>query len=347
MAKAAKEVYLSPAQKAWVTRRNGTPKPAPRPRPKLEPQVKIKLPAEVETVSSNDMILRTVVFSLTFSKIGNRRKIDNALFEFSGEAAGEVDKESVNATKKLIESEELDQINSLYGELSRYVQTRALPSHIKRGVYLLPKVFDDEVNGEVKNCETKVEPIVESLVSKLALLKKEAKQRLGPLYNEDDYPTAAELRAAFNIRARTWKIDSADGLSQERDREEREKTKADWAETRETIKLVMRTQMKEMVDHLVERLSPNEHGEKKSFRENMLPKFSEFLSVFDARNITNDVQMKVLVERAKSLVTKADTELLRNDEVVRDYIRSGFENIKTLLDPMVAKKAHRSIRIED
>jgi hypothetical protein len=102
-----------------------------------------------------------------------------------------------------------------------------------------------------------------------------------------------------------------------------------------------------MVNHMVEKLKPDTDGKAKIFRESSIEKLSDFLSTFETRNITNDVQMKILVDKAKNLIGKADAGMLREDKTVRDYVRHGFETIKCLLDPMVANKPHRSIRVED
>ena len=225
-------VYLSPAKKAWLTRKANAENPKPvKPRPKMEPHAPIKLPKDVKLVSAAEIMIRTTVLGLTFSGIGNRRKISNDQIEVTEGAARnkqrvEVDKGWINATKQLLDAEELNQITSLYGELRRYVEARALPSHIKKGVYLLPVSFSEDVNTRLKAGQGELAPLVESIVGRLDTLKKESKQRLAELYDEDDYPTAAELRAAFRIHWRFWNVDSAKNLeavSKEVYEEERKK----------------------------------------------------------------------------------------------------------------------------
>lgn len=352
-AKTQASVYLSPAKKAWATRKANAENPKPaKPRPKMEPHAPIKLPKDVRFVSAAEIMVRTTVLGLTFSGIGNRRKISNEQIEVTeGKQRVEVDKGWISATKQLLDAEELTKITSLYGELRRHVEARALPSHIKKGVYLLPVSFSEDVNTRLKTGQTELEPLVESIVNRLGSLKKESKQRLQELYDEDDYPTAAELRAAFRIHWRFWNVDSAKNLeavSREVYEEERKKAEQDWSELRETIRALLRTQLSELVDHMVDRLKPDADGRPKTFKESSLGKIQDFLSTFEARNITDDAQMQVVVERVRGLVIKADADMLRTDETVRDYVRQGFETIKSTLDPMVVsiKKKHRNIRIE-
>ncbi len=357
---AQKSMRRLAALKAWETirARRHLPTPKPRPRPKMEPHKKIVLPKQDKSVSAGEMMLKTVVLVLTFNGIGNRRKVQSDEFQVAS-APNAKDDNWFNTTKKLLDAEELEKITSLYGEHRRFVESRALPSMIKKGVYLLPLDFVEEVNARLKQGEKDLEPLVESMVKKLNTYISEAKARLSKVkvgnevknfFNEDDYPTGKELRAAFKLTWRFVYVDSAKNLeavSKEVYEEERAKAEAAWAETRETIKQLLRTQLSEMVDHLVTRLEPDESGKKKIIRDDSTNKLQEFLQTFDSRNITNDTAMKVLVDKAKGLIKTADADMLRTDKTVRDYVRHGFETIQTLLSGMVTDKPHRSIRLED
>lgn len=353
---------LNAAQKAWVTRRKMQNLP-PKPPLVLKPIGKIVLPKEVKikTVSADRMFVKTAVFVLTTNAIGNHRQAKGDFGENVFRVVADATTESVkkknpfNTTKELMEAPELDEIFSLYGELRRFVETRTLPLAGLRSARLLPNEFDEEVNARVVETREKIEPLVEQLAKNLPRYKAEAKIRLSKVkvgneiknfYNEDDYPTAAQIRASFNISARSYKIDSAGGLSKKREKEEREKLAADWVETRDTIKLLLRTQMKEFVDHLVGRLSPNIHGEKQTFHVSSLEKFNDFLNTFNVKNLPDDDQLKVLVDKAKGIMSQTtDVELLRTNNELREYVHHGFSTIQTLLGPMIGKPVHRKIHI--
>jgi hypothetical protein len=347
------------ALKAWETMRSkgivpGKPKP-PRPKLKLVPHTPIKMPKQVGVVSASQMMARTVVLVLTISGIGNRRKVNLDAINITAKndkqkAQQQIDDQWLGVTKKLFDSEELDEITSIGNEARQWVENRALPSHIKKGVYLLPIDFIEETNTKLKEFEARRKPLVEKMIRRLDEHKAEAKARLRDLFDEDQYPTPNQLRAAFSIRWRFVYVDSAKNLeavSKEIYEEERKKAEASWAETRETIKQLLRTQLSEMVNHLVDKLKTDTDGKVKIFRESSIGKMEEFLGTFDARNIVNDQQMKILVDKAKSLIKTADVERLRTDKSVRDYVRHGFETIKVLLDPMVVDKPHRRIIVED
>jgi hypothetical protein len=334
------------AVKANATRKlkKSLPPPPPRKRMKLAPQEPIKLPKNVAVVPVAEMMAKTVVLVLTISGIGNRRKIDPKLIQV------DADKDWINATKKLYNSEELDEINSIGNETRMWVESRALPSNIKRGVHLLPVDFIEETDAHLKEANARRRPLVEKMIRRLDVLEAEAKERLKTLHDPSQNFTPDQLRAAFSITWRYVYVDSAKNLesvSPELYAEECKKAEAAGAELRETIQQLLRTQFAEKVHHFVDRLTPGEDGRQKVFRDGSVDKMEEFLATFTPRNITNDVQMRILVDKAKSLMGHADADTLRTNEDLREYVRHGFETIQSLLDPMIASKPHRRIQLED
>jgi hypothetical protein len=336
----------SAARKAWETRRaNGTaPSKSPRPPIKLTPLAPINLPKNVKAIPVEQMLSKTVVLVLTISGIGNRRKVDPKMITV------DADKAWLGVTKKLYESEELDEINSIGNETRMWVESRALPSNIKRGVHLLPVEFIEEVDAKMKDGNARRVPLVEKMIRRVKEYQANAKARLNKLYDESQYLTPAQLRAAFDIRWRYVWVDSAkqlESVSPELYAEECKKAQAAGVELRESIQQLMRAEFMEKLNHFIDRLSPNEHGEKKSFREGSIDKFREFCKIYNPRDITNDVQVRTLVEHAESLMGDVDVDSLRNNDDLRKHIRTGFENIKNALDPLVVDKPHRRIIIEE
>ena len=333
----------SAAKKAWDTRRAQRDTP-PRPKLKLVKLAPIKLPKETKAIPVAEMLAKTVVLVLTISSIGNRRKVDPKMITV------DADKNWLGVTKKLYESEELDEINSIGNETRMWVESRALPSNIKRGVHLLPVQFIEEVDAKMKDGNARRAPLVEKMIRRLKEYQANAKARLKDLYDESQYFSPAQLRAAFDIRWRYVWVDSAKQLetvSPELYAEECKKAEAAGHELRESIQQLMRAEFMEKLSHFIERLTPNEHGENKSFREGSITKFQEFLTIYNPRDITNDVQVRTLVGRVQGLMENVNAEGLRTNDELRQYLRTGFETIKTLLDPLVVDKPHRRIILED
>jgi hypothetical protein len=294
--------------------------------------------------SALDMMQRTVALVVTFGGIGNRRKVSTSQIEV------EADKEWLSVSKKLIEADELEAIHHLDAKIKSYLDTRALPSLFKRGIFLLPISLVEEVNVKLSSYSHDRRMLVDALVKVYTSHVKEAKIRLRDLYNEQDYPTKEQLRAAFTISWQFTSFNTPAALNQiSRELYEAEKAKAEacWVEAREAIQQLLRANMQEMVNHLVDKLSPGEEGKKKIFRDTAVSKFQEFLQTFDARNVTDDAQLKKLVDQAKNLLEGVDPQVLRSNEGARDSVRAGFEKIKAAIDPMIVVKPRRAIQLDD
>lgn len=348
--KSASTGEMSPAKKAWLTMkakygptgRKAAAPPAPpkvkKVMPKHEP---IKLP-KPKPASAQEMAGRTLVFILTFRGIGNRRKVDTSNITI------DADKEWIGVSKKLIDAPQLKAISSLDGEARRYAESLALPSTIKKGVYLMPTSLVEQVDEKLASYVTRRKVLVNELIVGYAELISEAKTRLKNLFNQSDYPTPDFLKNAFQLNWRFVSVNPPDRTmaSEKIFAKEMQKAEAEWAKTREMIQQALRANLAEMVDHLSQKLASTD-GKKKVFKENSIAKLTDFLGTFDARNITNDVQLKVLVDKAKLLLRDTDAETLRNDEDIRDYVAGGFESIKKALEPMIINKPIRAIHLEE
>lgn len=343
---------MNAAAKAWETRRAKANQSAPAPKKKIKlvPQEPIKMPKKPEPATAAEMMLRTVVLLITVNGIGNYRKVDpDSLNITDVETDKTVNKEWFGTHKKLMKAPELKKIQSICNKAKAYVFKLALPWSLKSGIYLLPREFQEELNTKLIEFQAELKPQIEGLADRLPEYKKEAKREQGHQFNENQFPTAAKIRSAFRITWRFLHIDSAQGLSKELYEQERKKAEEEWGETRDIIQTMLRTQLSEMVNHLVDKLTPVNSPSgplRKIFKAGSIDNLNQFLSSFDARNITNDAQLKVLVDQAKRLIKDADPETLRTNEEVCDYTRHGFETIKLLLDPMIITKPRRHIELD-
>lgn len=293
---------------------------------------------------------RAVGMVLTFTGIGNRRKVSVSQIDVTGDIEKKTDKAWLAVSKKLIDAEELDAIASLDGEIRQYIETRALPSNLKKGIYLLPVEFIEEVNGRLTVFADQRKELVEKLIAVYADLTREAQTRLDKLFNSADYLTREDLACSFRV---TWQYVTFDTpaslatISTHLYEEEKKKAEAAWKEASAAIQELLRVSMAELVDWMVDKLTPAPNGKQKVFRDSSIEHFQDFLATFNAKNITDDAQLKVLVDRAKSLVGGIKPDRLRDNWSTRDTVRSGFESIKKALDPMIIDRPKRAISFED
>lgn len=107
---------------------------------------------------------------------------------------------------------------------------------------------------------------------------------------------------------------------------------------------MMREVLMEMVSHLQERLTPSADGKKKILHESAIDNLREFLNNFELRNVTNDKDLALEVEKAKALLVGTSAATLRSSEEWREKLRAGMEHITKNLGEMVVDKTGRKFR---
>src|SRR6185437_4238201 len=296
-----------------------------------------------------EMMVRTVALALTFSGIGNRKKVASNRVEIK-EAESQPDPDFISTSKKLLDAPELKAISKLDTQIREYVDAKSVPSMMKRGVYLMKTENVVEVSAKLEEFAVRRRDLVEKLSAALNTRIEESQKRLGDLFCLSEYPTSEYIQATFQLR---WQYVSfrtpvsLKQISEDVYEREREKTEKEWAEAREVIQQTLRSGMADMISHLVEKLKPGEDGKAKTFKASSVSKFKDFLATFDERNIANDEELKKIVDQARGVLDGVDAKTLRSEELTREFTRSRFETIKQSLDEMIVKKPTRAITFDE
>jgi hypothetical protein len=286
---------------------------------------------------------KAIILKLEFHRPGNQRKLK------ADQYTVDADKDMVHATKQLLDSDELKAVAKFDSETWNYVASRALPSTIK-GFWVMPVGLLEEVDGVLESRATKRGELVDVAVKAYPKLLAKAPELLRGVYDESDYPSADEFRRAFGFSWRYVSFGVPEQLEQIKAdvfKREQDKAAKHWEQATEGMQALMRHDMAEMVDHMIDRLTPTEDGKVKVFRSSMIDNVHDFLTTFEARNITDDAQLQKLVAKARGLVDGVAHDTLKTDAEVRDKVRKGMSVIKTSLDKLVVIRPTRKIRFEE
>ena len=90
---------------------------------------------------------------------------------------------------------------------------------------------------------------------------------------------------------------------------------------------------------------PISDGKPARFHQTTVSKLVDFLDGFDFRNVTDDTELKSLVERAKSLMSGVSAKGLKTAADLRNQVRAGMDEIAVRLDTMIVRKGARKIRL--
>lgn len=300
-----------------------------------------KKPVKSVKVKGN-IVEMSAFLAVKFGIMGNLRKISGTAMLDT-----DADKTLLKVSKTLVESEELEAVRSADGKMRAYLYNTCLPWDL--GVMLLPRDMVVEVTDKMEEFRAEREALVETFLAAYPNLIEEAASKLGSLYNHADYASVDEARTKFYFTYNwlTFGVsDTLKAISADLYKKEEQKIAEQMNAAASEITFIMREQMLKLVAHLEERLTPSEDGKKKVLRDTPVSNLQEFLGKFAKYNVTGDVKLAELVERAHELVGGTSAETLRSSDEWREKIRKGMEGIKGQLSGMVEDAAGRKFRDE-
>ena len=165
------------------------------------------------------------------------------------------------------------------------------------------------------------------------ILDEAARQRLGDLYNEADYP--ASLDGLFDM---TWDFPSVEPpdylqrLSPKLHEQECRRVQARIDEAVQLAEAAFTAELAKLVEHLPERLTGQVDGKPKVFRDSMITNLTEFFERFGNLNVRSNEQLDELVERAQQVVRGVEPQQLRDSRSLRRQVASQHSGVQSALD---------------
>ncbi len=287
----------------------------------------------------------SLIFSLTIRMPGNSRKVSSEQFEV------EADKKMVHASKDLLDSAELKAIGKLDRAFRTVVQNRCLSaSFLRGGFYLLPVRLIEEMETQVEKYRAAREALIAEFLTAYPEQREAAARRLGALYNELDYPSEEGLRRAFAVETRYVSFDVPGRLKEfKRELYEREsqKLKEDLEAASAEVREALRVSLAGYVEYLADRLKPGPDGKAKIFKNKPVERFQEFITLFEARNVTDDAELSKLVEQAKEVLSGVTPTQLRKSPEVRESVQKAMESLKQEAASMITTGSGRKFIFDD
>jgi hypothetical protein len=300
------------------------------------------LPFPMVHDAGQDLARKTVCIKVERHRLGNSKKVNSSQVEV------DTDKALIRVSKFLWESKEYAAIRNFDGEVTRYLEETCLP--FERGIHLCPLPLLKQVEAKMHEFSESRRELVKAFVAAYPELCQTAPSRLRALHNPLDYPPVEQVRAAF---AFTWRYvsfgvpDQLREISAEIWAEEREKASRVMTEAVAEVQSVMRTAMTDLVRHMHDRLQDGPDGKPARFHQTTVSKLVAFLDSFEFRNVTDDAELKELVERAKGLLSGVTAKDLKTTTELRSQVRGGMADLAARLDNLIVRKGSRKLRLEE
>lgn len=289
---------------------------------------------------------RTILLSLNVSVLGVRRKVSTDAVEV------QADKNLLSVSKKLLECDEFNAVNTVVRELKAYLRKRSIPgvSFVKGGIYPVPAIAIEDIDQRVQAFILLFAGRVARFCEVYEARASECRDRLGVLGDLTEYPPAEKVKQSFGITYEYITLGPPSKLakiSPELFQREKAKLAATLQGAADQAQQAMRQLFSEIINHITERLTPGPDGKKKKFNATMVGNFKEFLATFKDRNITEDATLEALVTQAQNILAGKDVKELRKDDATRDSVQKGMTAIKTALDGMLTSQVSRQITLDD
>ena len=193
--------------------------------------------------------------------------------------------------------------------------------------------FTEELNEAVSNLD-------EQYLS----LKSAARERLGSLFNDDDYPMT--LIGLFEVSWDFPSVEPPDYLRQlnpELYEQECQRVQSRFEEAVRLAEDAFLGELSQLVSHLTDRLSGQADGRPKVFRDSAIGNLHEFFERFRSLNVRSNEQLDVLVAQCQGIVQGIQPQELRKRDTLRQQVASELSGVQAALDGLLIDRPRRQI----
>lgn len=296
------------------------------------------------TSASQQLRTTMAAMRLSFTWFGVRKSLTAEQKAEAAETFG-ADGDVLSAGKRLINTKhpKYKAVTSIRNRAVSLWKAISLPFP-EPGIRLVKQDDVESINGQMQALKDELGHAVAELDQHYWELKTAARDRLGRLYNESDYP--ATLSGLFDM---SWDWPSVEPppylrqLSPSLYREECQRVQARFDEAVRLAEQAFIEELSKLVSHLTERLSGNDDGQPKIFRDSAVENLTSFFQRFRELNIGSSEQLDELVEQAQGIVRGVQPQQLRDDGTLRQQIATQLSGVQSVLDGLLVDQPRRRI----
>ncbi|MDA1055834.1 MAG: hypothetical protein O3C40_36050 [Planctomycetota bacterium] len=298
-----------------------------------------------EVNSASDRLRTTMAAArLSFNWLGVRKSLNSQQKDQAADSFGAEGK-FLSAGKKLLDTSHpaFKAVTAIRGRAVAYWKGVSLP-YPEPGLRLIRQDAVTEFDSKVAEFRVELEDAVAELDRHYDELREAARGRLGDLFDPSDYPPT--LSGMFGIEHDYPSVEPPDYLRQlspELYEQECRRVQSRFDEAVQLAEQAFLEELAKLVDHLAERLSGQDDGKPKVFRDSAVTNLSDFFERFRALNVRSNDQLDELVERAQGVVNGVAPQDLRDSGSLRQQIASQLSSVQSSLDGLLVDRPRRNI----
>ena len=231
------------------------------------------------------------------------------------------------------------------GKARNYLRKISLPFPIK-GCVLVPKKLIPEIQEHLKEIEWHYNSAVEDFLYWYPQTVKDAKESLGELFDECDYPTQEAVKNKFRFQWRYITIGPSVSrvLPPSIYKEEVKKFQELMEQARSEAITALREEFVDLVTNIADKLQNHDDGRPRKLRDAAVENLKQFLDNFSSRNIFDDAQLTELVEQCRGIITSTNANAIRGNTQVREEVHLQMEKILAGIDASLEDLPRRRLR---
>lgn len=251
----------------------------------------------------------------------------------------------LSAGKKLLDTKHpaWKDLTSVRGRILAHWRDSTLP-YPDPGIRLIRQDRIAEFDTKMRAFQDELARAVSNLDLSYGELKQMARDRLGDLYNPDDYP--ATLEEMFAVEWDFPSVEPPDYLRQLHPdiyRQECQRVRDRFGEAVRLAEVAFTEELSKLISHLTERLSGTEDGKPKVFRDSAVTNLTEFFQRFRELNIGSNDQLEQLVTDAQGIIRGVQPQSLRQDVSTRREVATELSRVQSVLDGLMIDRPRRNL----
>ena len=251
----------------------------------------------------------------------------------------------LSAGKKLIDTKHpaYKAVTAIRGKVQSYSKSLSLP-YPEPGVRLIRQDKIDEFAAKMQEFQEELAEAVATLDRRYSELKATARNRLGSLYNSADYPES--LRGLFSIEFDFPSVEPPNYLQQLNPQlyeQECQRVQSRFDEAVRLAEEAFTAELAKLISHLTERLSGQEDGKPKVFRDSAVENLTEFFQRFRELNVRSSEQLDQLVGQAQRVIRGVEPQSLRDNQGLRQHVTTEMARVQNALDDLLVDRPRRNI----
>lgn len=281
---------------------------------------------------------------VSFSWFGVRRSLSSDQCQQAAAQFG-AEKTFISAGKKLIDTSHpaMRALSQLRREISDHWKDSSLPFP-EPGIRLIRQSDIESLSSHMERYRRRLIDAVQDLEDNYAEIKQLARERLGRLYCEADYP--ASFIGLFDVAWEFPNVEPPDYLRRlqpELYEQECHRMRSRFEEAVQLAEQAFMDELAGLVSHLGERLSGADDGKPKIFRDSAIENLQEFFERFQRLNIHSSEELESLVGRAQGLLSGVQPQQLRDSSQLRQQVASQLSSVQSVLDDLMVDRPRRRI----